>query len=135
MGWIRWEVVKRGVYAISLDAPEDVRLLFAFSQDAEGRSTARLYLNELGRQPLDYKLAGEGLRVLSNGGFPYITLTTQEDPGFQPGRPISISVSPSTAFGGHFSLDTELMTDGVIDYQVTVRGRGRAPRRGKPCGC
>jgi hypothetical protein len=118
--WWRWGNVTTDAYLFAFNRPADVRLILDFQQQ-DGTPEARIYLNRLGREPLDYALEGDQLLVRTNGGFPYLRIRPDGSGWTIQGR---ANYRLNLWLDGLFPAfgDREATTDGVVDVVMQVGG-------------
>ena len=76
--WWQWGNTITDAYIFAFEQPDNVRLILAFEQGEDGLPEARLYVNDFGRERVEYALDGGQLRVLSNDGYPSIIIRPKD---------------------------------------------------------
>lgn len=118
--WWEWGNTQADAYLFAFEDPQDVYLILSFSTQPNGTAKADLYLNELGSKPLDYSLTGDELKVLSNGGNPY--LIVQSESGYwltEEGINYDLTILIDGPYTGYFGAQ-DVKTDGVINTEIKV---------------
>lgn len=119
--WNNWGNTETDAYLFAFGRQEDVHLILAFEMDEQqGTPAARVYLNDFGRLPLVYEVRNTDLKVLTNGGFPYLTMRPKSGSWWVDGKPnydleILVDGMDTTSF-----LAEEFKTDGIIDWVIIV---------------
>lgn len=122
--WWEWGNVTSDIYLIAVDRPNTVYLIIEFDQRTDGTQEARIYSNHLVEnvaQPLEYDLDGEQLKVLSMGGFPYLTITSPREWVNQgiPNYDLRVEVD-GLPRGFVYGSGLTNETDGIIDTVINV---------------
>ncbi|MCY0899355.1 MAG: hypothetical protein OWU33_10560 [Firmicutes bacterium] len=84
--WWKWGNATQDEYLFAFAGQTNARLLLAFSRTAQGHLRALLYTNDLGHMPLQYRLGPRGVKVLSDGGHPYLILESRTAGWIEQGR-------------------------------------------------
>jgi hypothetical protein len=120
--WWRWGNTMTDVYLFAFERQENVRVILEFQPEPDGLPEARLYLNKMGRERVDYTLEGDDLQVRSSGGHPLMRIQPQGGPWM---------IDDQTNYNLHILVDGRLPpgggshpidTDGTVDWDIRVGG-------------
>jgi hypothetical protein len=119
--WNDWGNTETDAYLFAFDNPENVHLILTFDIDHElGSPIASVYLNDFGRLPLSYELTARGLNIISNNGYPYLTIHTKTGGWWVndlPNYNLEILVD---GLRNNFGLTEEFNIDGRVDQVIWV---------------
>lgn len=120
--WWAWGNTSSDAYIFAFQDPGNVRLIVSFDQDRTGQPTARLYAAGHDTPPLEFDLRNNGLRILSNNGFPFVTVSPRSGGWLVDGAAnYNLELSYDGLYVEGFGY-RGAQTDGVVDVKTTVGG-------------
>lgn len=72
--WQEWGNTETDVYIFAFRRPEQVQLILEFRPQTNGAAEARVFVDDLGRNPLRYSFIGEDLQVANTNNYPFLLL-------------------------------------------------------------
>ena len=74
--WWTWGDAREDAYIFAFGTPEDVRLVFDFSE-IDNKSQLSLYMNQAGAETVDVEIENNSVQVNSTGGYPSLVMMTE----------------------------------------------------------
>lgn len=76
--WWQWGNATTDAYIFAFEQSDNVRLILAFDSGEDGSPEARVYVNDFGRERVEYALDGGQLHILSNDGHPSLIIRPKD---------------------------------------------------------